>query len=160
VVYQRFSVPAAAAETEEEDASLVDHFDSFFERVHSLKEQKARICVCCGTGRSVSPVFILSYFLKSAKEQNKAMTLLRAVQYVEGKERSIDVPDGLMNELIELEVRLFDSASIKIRGRRRQQRSDKNAMSRSRNQFREGGQSTAAYKRRNKYARGKGRRGH
>jgi hypothetical protein len=70
------------------------------------------------TGKNVSPTLLLAYMMMSAKKQEKHLPLAQAIKFVQAKAPGANPSEQFLAQLVELEVELFEDASVKVRGMR------------------------------------------
>jgi hypothetical protein len=99
------------------DTNIAQFFDRAYEILSKVKEDKSIILVHDGTGKNVAPTIILSYMLKSSKNQDKHLPLAAAIKFVQGKAISAQPIDEFLAQLVDLEVELYDDASVQVKGR-------------------------------------------
>jgi protein-tyrosine phosphatase len=83
----------------------------------AVKERQGVALIHCTTGKNISPTLLLAYMLLSAKKQDKHLPLLKAIQFVQSKAPGSNPSEQFLEQLVDLEVELFEDASVKIKGR-------------------------------------------
>ena len=99
------------------DATPSRHFNDTYDALSAVKEQQRVALIHDTTGKNISPTLVLAYMMLSAKRQDKHLPLSQALKFVQGKAPGAQPSEQFMEQLVELEVELFEDASIKIRGR-------------------------------------------
>ena len=99
------------------DANPSAHFNDTYDVLSTAKEQNRIALLHDTTGKNISPTLLLAYMMLSAKRQDKHLPLSQALKFVQGKAPGAQPSEQFMEQLVELEVELFEDASIKIRGR-------------------------------------------
>lgn len=102
-----------------ETYDITQHFDEFYDIVSKIKENKQRCLVHCTTGKSISPALIMSYMMKSAKAQDKILSLKKSFDYIDSRYIGINPNDTFMSDLISLEESLFEQTSLRIKSQGR-----------------------------------------
>jgi protein-tyrosine phosphatase len=100
------------------DAEPNEHFEAAFEALSAVKENKEFALVHCTTGKNISPTIILAYMMMSSHKQDKHLPLAKAIQYVQSKAPGASPSPQFLSQLIDLEVELFEDASVKVPGKR------------------------------------------
>jgi len=67
------------------------------------------------TGCDEAPTVIAAYMLMSAKAQGKTLTLVQALNFLNGKKNTIQLSKACMKQLSELEEQLFGESTIQVR---------------------------------------------
>jgi protein-tyrosine phosphatase len=101
------------------DAEPNAHFEAAYEALSAVKENKQIALVHCTTGKNISPTIILAYMMMSSQKQDKHLPLAKAIQYVQNKAPGASPSQQFLGQLIDLEVELFEDASVKLPGRNR-----------------------------------------
>jgi hypothetical protein len=80
-----------------------------------IKESKGKCLVHDTDGKGVAPAMIMSYMLKSSASSGKYLALAKARDYVQGKYHGVNPNDNFMRQLVKLEKKLFQDASVHIK---------------------------------------------
>jgi hypothetical protein len=94
------------------DCSAAEYFDKAYDIISGVKDSSTRIFVHCTSGHNIAPTIVLSYMLKSSKNQNKHLPLSQALKYIAGKAPGAEPENQFLSDLIDLEVELFEDASV------------------------------------------------
>ena len=97
------------------DATPSTHFNDTYDVLSAVKDQQRVALIHDTTGKNISPTLVLAYMMLSAKRQDKHLPLAQALKFVQGKAPGAQPSEQFMEQLVELEVELFEDASIKIR---------------------------------------------
>ncbi len=98
------------------DALPSQHFNAVYDTLSAVKESKAIALVHCTTGKNISPTLLLAHMMLSAKKQDKHLPLLQAINYVQGRAPGSNPSEQFLAQLVDLEVELFEEASVKVKG--------------------------------------------
>ena len=98
------------------DALPSAHFNACYDALSAVKEQRAVALIHCTTGKNISPTLLLAYMLLSAKRQDKHLPLLQAINFVQGRAPGSNPSEQFLAQLVDLEVELFEEASVKVKG--------------------------------------------
>lgn len=102
------------------DAEPNAHFNETFDVLNAVKESNGskKALIFDVTGKNVSPTLLLAYMMMSAKKQEKHLPLAQAIKFVQAKAPGSNPSEQFLAQLVELEVELFEDASVKVRGMR------------------------------------------
>jgi len=99
------------------DSDPSEYFEPLFEFVSKAKEQnksdsKSQCLIHCTYGKNISPTFVVAYMMMSSQKQNKHLPLSQALKYVTSKYPGVQLQQGMLNSLINLEEQLFEETSM------------------------------------------------
>lgn len=91
------------------------YFQEAFDVLANVKEEKKIAFVHCTSGKNIAPTILLAYMMMSSARQEKHLPLNKALQYVQSKAINAQPTDQFLEQLVDLEVELFEEPSIKIK---------------------------------------------
>ena len=91
------------------------YFRDAFNVLSEVRDNKSVALVHCTTGKNIAPTIVLAHMMLSAASKEKHLSLAAALKHV--KERAINAQptDQFLEQLVELEVELFEDASVKVK---------------------------------------------
>lgn len=101
------------------DAEPSQYFNDCFDLLAAVKEDAnhKRALIFDVTGKNISPTLVLAYMMMSAKKQEKHLPLAQAIKFIQGKAPGSNPSEQFLVQLVDLEVELFEDASVKVKGR-------------------------------------------
>ena len=91
------------------------YFNDTYDVLSAVKERSGIALIHCTTGKNISPTLLLAHMLLSAKKQDRHLPLLQAIKFVQGKAPGSNPSEQFLEQLVELEVELFEDASVKVK---------------------------------------------
>jgi len=85
------------------------HFDDAISFIDEGRKSKESVFVHCAAGISRSPTIILAYLMKM-----EHMNLSSSFKYLKDKRHCICPNSGFMNQLVQFEIKLFNSSTIDV----------------------------------------------
>jgi len=100
------------------DAEPSKHFNEVFDLISSVKDsdKHEKALVFDVNGKNIAPTLVLAYMMMSAKKHDKHLPLAQAIKFVQSKAPGSNPSPQFLAQLVELEVELFEDASVKVRG--------------------------------------------
>ncbi|CAN4109925.1 unnamed protein product [Withania somnifera] len=80
------------------------HFDDAIQFLEQCEKDRARVLVHCMSGKSRSPAIVIAYLMKS-----KGWKLAQSYQWVKDRRPSVDLNQGVYQQLQEYEQKIFGS---------------------------------------------------
>jgi len=96
------------------EARPCDYWERATDIILQAKDEDVSVLVHCIDGKSISGTMILAYMMLSASRKEKELPLMKALDFVLGKEPGAIPSDTFMEQLIKLEKELFDSNSVQL----------------------------------------------
>lgn len=96
------------------NCNIKGHFDNVYEILKTVKEEKQKALVHCTSGKSMAPAIVASYMLNASAKADKHLPLKKALDFIHSKRPGSCPNDNFTKQLIELEVELYDDASMRV----------------------------------------------
>mmetsp|Transcript_23596 Transcript_23596/g.26205 ORF Transcript_23596/g.26205 Transcript_23596/m.26205 type:complete len:192 (-) Transcript_23596:40-615(-) len=107
---------------ETHDGDAAQHFDELYDIILKIKDDKEKVLVHCTDGKSVSATVVYAYMMMASSKKNKHLPLVKAMDFVMGKEPGAQPRENFMIQLIALETKLYGEASMRVKPAKKQGR--------------------------------------
>lgn len=96
------------------DCDAAQYFQQVYEVLKDVKDKQSKALIHCTNCKSMAPAIMTAYMLIASQKADKYLPLKKALDHVHSKRVGSLPDDNLLRQLVDLEVELYEEASIKV----------------------------------------------